>query len=60
MGFADILCQNGRWETGRLILKDDFSRVIGFLLVKPDPGIKKKKIWYLFILTESFPVRVTP
>jgi hypothetical protein len=54
--FVNILCQHGRWETGRLVLEDDFSRVISFLLVKSDLRIEKKKVWYEFILNEPFPV----
>jgi hypothetical protein len=59
MGFVDILCQHDCREAGRLVLEDDLSGTVSLLLVEPSLRIEKKKVWYVFILQESFPVGVT-
>ena len=48
--FVNILRQHDRRETGCLVLEDDFSRVISFLLVKPDLRTENAKVRYEFIL----------
>jgi len=60
MWFVDILCQYDCWEARRLVLEDDLSRVVNLLLMEPNLGIEKKKVWYVLILRESFPAGVTP
>jgi len=60
MRFVNILNQHGRGEAGRLVLKYDLPRAVSFFLVEPDPRIEKKKVWDVFILQKSLPVRVIP
>ena len=57
--FVGIVCQHGGWEAGRLVLEDDLPGAVSLLLVEPNLRIEKKKVWYVFILRESFPVDVT-
>jgi hypothetical protein len=60
MRFLDILYQHSCWEARCLVLQDDLSRLVSFLLVETGLRVEKKEIWYVFILQKSLPAGVTP
>ena len=59
MRFVNILCQHGRRKAGCLVLEDDLSGLVSFLVMEPSLRVEKQKILYVFILREPFPAGVT-